>query len=217
MKKNALTVLAFSAAVLTMFYPKAGVLDPASPPGPTMHTLEEIYTKQTEALTKLDALKPPEFSNVARTGQSVSLTPGDDSFYQKGVVWPAPRFEYVTGTANAVVKDLLTGLMWTTDADTDGTKTWANSISYCEALTTGGYTDWRLPNVKELESLTNYGTYPSLPIGHLFINGGGNAYWTSSTLSGDNGYAYYINRTYGGVSYDPKTTLHYVHAVRGGN
>lgn len=217
MKKNALTVLAFSAAVLTMFYPKAGVLDPASPPGPTMHTLEEIYTKQTEALTKLDAIKPPEFSKVTQTGQTGSYASGDDAFYRYGVQWPSPRFEFVAGTGDAVVKDKLTGLMWTKDANSDGTKTWTTALSYCESLSLGGFNDWRLPNIRELESLTNYGTYPALPIENLFTNTNNGVYWSSSTLSGDNSFAFYVSRQYGTINFGNKTTANYVHAVRGGN
>ncbi len=44
MKKLALrSVLVLSISVITCFYAFAGNLDPNAPPGPTMHTLNEIY------------------------------------------------------------------------------------------------------------------------------------------------------------------------------
>ena len=55
----------------------------------------------------------------------------------------------VTG-ADSVV-DPRTGLEWD-NAFLDG-HTWFDALSYCEASTTGGYTDWRLPNIKELSTL----------------------------------------------------------------
>ena len=70
-----------------------------------------------------------------------------------------------------VVLDNLTGLMWTRNANLGGSRTWTNSITYCEALTNGGYEDWRLPSVRELQSLMDYGRdTPALPPGHPFAN-----------------------------------------------
>jgi hypothetical protein len=62
-----------------------------------------------------------------------------------------------------VVLDTLTGLMWARDVNLDATnnfgwKTWVDAIAYCNTLDHGGYNDWRLPNVKELQSLADFGT-----------------------------------------------------------
>ena len=51
-----------------------------------------------------------------------------------------------------------------TDADTSlmwmqlpaGAMNWQSALSYAENLAQGGYTDWRLPTVKELQTLTDY-------------------------------------------------------------
>jgi len=52
---------------------------------------------------------------------------------------------------DGTVTDVDTGLMWSqTPSSTLG---WVNAITYAENLTLAGYADWRLPNIKELQSL----------------------------------------------------------------
>jgi len=77
---------------------------------------------------------------------------GQDGEIQAGVEWPSPRFT----VSGKVVTDNLTGLMWTKNGNLpNGAMTWDQAIDYCNNLTLGGYSDWRLPNVNELESLIN--------------------------------------------------------------
>jgi hypothetical protein len=42
-------------------------------------------------------------------------------------------------------------------ADESDRVAWCAALSYCEGLTLAGSDDWRLPNVRELESLIDYG------------------------------------------------------------
>jgi hypothetical protein len=59
---------------------------------------------------------------------------------------------------DATITDNATGLMWQQDdsASTD----WDNALTVCESADTAGYDDWRLPNVKELQSLVDYTVSP---------------------------------------------------------
>lgn len=57
------------------------------------------------------------------------------------------------------VSDSETGLMWQQD-DTDSTN-WEDAIAQCTSAETGGYQDWRLPNVKELQSIVDYSRSPA--------------------------------------------------------
>ena len=68
-------------------------------------------------------------------------------------------------------------------------------LDYCEDLTLGEYSDWRLPDNKELQSIVEYGTTDVPAIDTAFFDstfndsyGGGDFigdygwYWTSTTL-----------------------------------
>ena len=58
-----------------------------------------------------------------------------------------------TDHGDSSVTDNITGLMW--QQSDEGTMIWENALTYCESLSLAGYDNWRLPNVKELESLTD--------------------------------------------------------------
>lgn len=53
-----------------------------------------------------------------------------------------------------IVYDSVTGLLWQKSGATG--ITWQAALSYCEGLDYGGYSDWRLPDKKELLILVNY-------------------------------------------------------------
>ncbi|HZX48626.1 MAG TPA: DUF1566 domain-containing protein [Nitrospirota bacterium] len=114
-----------------------------------------------------------------------------DGDTQAGMVWPNPRFT-VSGDC---VTDNLTGLMWTKDANLPGTyKTWQQVIGYANGLSLCGYTDWRLPNRKELHSLTDYyRSYPALPSGHPFLNVQSYYYWSSTSSASFEDSAWFVS------------------------
>lgn len=55
---------------------------------------------------------------------------------------------------DGTVTDLDTGLMW--QQVPSAASTWGGALTNAENLTLGGYTDWRLANIKELQTLTDY-------------------------------------------------------------
>jgi hypothetical protein len=169
-------------------------------------------------------------ANVQKTGYTNCSTNGEDGCYKKGVAWPNPRF---TNNGDGTVTDNLTGLMWTEDANLFGAKTWAEAINACEILELGAngcniYTDWRLPNLFELESLRDMKYFvPALSnsagtgqwkYGDPFINlwTSGN-YWSSTTYASYTYYAWDVFMYDGYVGYGSKSNSYYVWPVRGGN
>ncbi len=67
-------------------------------------------------------------------------------------------FNEFIDNGDATISDSTTGLMWETD-DYHSTD-FEDAIAHCEASTTGGWTDWRLPDVKELQSIVDYDRAP---------------------------------------------------------
>ncbi len=55
---------------------------------------------------------------------------------------------------DGTITDLDAGLMWA-QAPSATALNWNSAIQYAESLATAGYTDWRLPTVKELQSLVD--------------------------------------------------------------
>ena len=51
-----------------------------------------------------------------------------------------------------VYLDSTTGLLWT-KSDNGHNVTWSQANGYCQNLRLGGYSDWRLPTLEELEKL----------------------------------------------------------------
>jgi hypothetical protein len=201
-----ITVFMTTAAVLPGLV-RAGDLEPSAPPGSTMHTLDEIYQK-------LEQLVPGGLASLAKTGQTTSYAAGDDGDLQKGVDWPDPRF---TDHEDGTVTDNLTGLMWTKNASIYERRSWSEAISECASCAEGGYSDWRLPHVRELHSLIDYSQCDSvLPLGHPFSNVQLSYYWSSTTYANFTSHAWYVHVSYGHVSNDGKIHDHYVWCVRGG-
>lgn len=84
---------------------------------------------------------------------------GED-FYGQNANHPGTTPQYVDN-GDGTVSDIVTGLMWqqTLDHNGDGSINYADKLTYDEILalpdtcTNGGYTDWRVPSIKEQYSL----------------------------------------------------------------
>jgi hypothetical protein len=66
----------------------------------------------------------------------------------------APPNHYSELSADEV-RDNHTGLIWERDGDGSGLVSWEQAASYCEDLSLGASSDWRLPSVRELASLVD--------------------------------------------------------------
>ena len=137
-----------------------------------------------------------------------------------------PSYTPTTVGSDSVVTDNRTGLMWKKCSEglsgsdctggTIGTYTFAVALTQCGAQTYAGFSDWRLPNIRELFSIINDNTFTAPLIDKVkFPVTVSDAYWSSTTYAGDASTAIYVSFDYPTVMNSPKTTSHYVRCVRG--
>ena len=158
---------------------------------------------------------------LAKTGQTTSYRAGDDGDYEKGVASPSPRFK---DNGDGTVTDNLTGLMWAKNANMGGIMNWNSAIDYAENVSLGAvgcgltWNDWRLPNVRELQSLIDFGNQsPALPTGHPFTSVQSSDYWSSTTSASNTDGAFGVYIVWGMTGYKTKASSDgYVWPVRGG-
>ncbi len=125
-----------------------------------------------------------------------------------------------TDNGDGTVTDNNTGLMWQESPAVDwgDEKTWEEAIIHCEDLSLGGYTDWRLPNIRELVSITDDFYYdPAIDTTSFpFETGGQTYFWSSTTSASDSSSAWFVYFSDGAVAIYDKSSNHYVRCVRGG-
>lgn len=74
----------------------------------------------------------------------------------RGDAFPARSF--TRDPSFDIVIDGNTGLQWQDDAD-PGIVTQTDAVAACAILTLGGHTDWRMPNARELLTITDMGNH----------------------------------------------------------
>ncbi|MBI5505215.1 MAG: DUF1566 domain-containing protein [Deltaproteobacteria bacterium] len=185
----------------------------------------EVQTGQTMCWDPLDTVVPVDPIDCIGTGQ--------DGEFQKGLV-PA----YVDN-GDGTITDERTTLMWEKLSD-DGSihdydnfaYQWAGAFGKVADLNTmafAGYSDWRLPNARELATLPNFSAYnPAIaaifhsecvPGCTIFECSCTNDvfYWSSTTYQFTPTAAWTLDfKTASVASTKVKTSLLYVRAVRGG-
>lgn len=155
---------------------------------------------------------------------------GEDGELQIGAAPPATRF---TDRGDGTVLDSFTGLIWLKDADCPGAKkTWQEALDWVASLNSSfigcadyaaqTYTDWRLPNPRELAAVTDLTAWaPALTPGHPFVNLHGqidDAYWSSTTtfIFLTETRAFILDAGTGTIRHALKTETWWVWPVRGG-
>jgi hypothetical protein len=149
-----------------------------------------------------------------------------------GNVGPAvtPTSEFIVN-ANGTVKHIKTGLLWKQCLEGlsgSGCSTgvvsqpsWASALSAATSSTFAGFSDWRLPNKRELESLVENTCYSpaintaAFPENGVFINLNEET-WTSTTAHGEPAFAINVGFRFGTTNSEAKTGTNLVRLVRGG-
>ena len=181
---------------------------------------------------------------VPETGQTTqydaNATKADDGGADpRGDSLPTPRFN---DNGDGTVTDNLTGLIWLQNAYcANTTMNWQPALDAVLELNTSGtmnsnncgdtgsHTDWRLPTLREMQSLIHY-AYSSPALSNdagtgkwtsgadsTFSNVQSNYYWTSTTYADYSAYAWVVTLYDGIVSYGDKSFAYYpVWPVRAG-
>jgi len=153
------------------------------------------------------------FADGRIKGYPTGPMPGQTEDKQFYVYYVRGNSQYGTNdfqdNGDGTITDNATGLMWTQNDDGNG-MSWSEALTYAEGTEFAGYGDWRLPNVKELQSLIDYTRSPatsnSAAIDPIFncspiIDEGGGQnfpfYWSGTTHANfqdenSGGYASYL-------------------------
>ena len=146
-----------------------------------------------------------------------------------------------------MVKDNVTGLIWEVKNAKDGTPDYTNPhdadnkytwydpslveyqgtpgdgtdtddfIKQLNSSAFGGFSDWRLPTVKELTALVDRGrtSYPYIHTGYFPFTQS-YYYWSSSSYAASPGSTWNVNFVSGSINYPSNGSSLYVRAVRSG-
>ena len=137
--------------------------------------------------------------------------------------WPDDRYDI---HGDGTVTDTVTGLMWMQcslgqdpDANCSGNATehnWQEALEAAEASTSATYTDWRLPNIKELSSLAARDRYNPAINSTIFPNTSSDWYWSASPVAYSSDYAWQLNFSVGYDGNYNRYSDYHVRLVRSG-
>jgi hypothetical protein len=198
-------------------------LDPVDPPNKARAVWGGLlYVSLKSAVAGVRAVRGT--GKILRTGQSecwdsaggsiACAGTGQDGELQQGLA------RSYADNGDGTITDFVSGLMWEMKGTVPG-YTWDQAFAYVESLNTShyaGYSDWRMPNINELTSITDYGhTTPALD--PIFIPYGGWP-WSATSAADTPSSALVVQRLGGSSEGDifgsDKATLNNVRAVRAG-
>ncbi len=140
--------------------------------------------------------------------------PGSPFFGQDGNHQVGTR-SYTVNESQGTVEDNVTGLMWQR-VHKSGT-TWAEAKSYCQNLSLGGFSNWRLPTTHEIKSLVDYGRNNPAIDTDAFPDTPNDWFWASSVRGHHpeaQQLAWIVGFIDGFVEYTARTNFYNVRCVR---
>ena len=213
-----------TTAIITINMPKYSDIQQFTMECIAYDSLSEELDRDSVVVTVSEIIPTPTSSKVKKTGQTTTYTNYDDGYYQKGI---SPS--YTRDDTKQIVTDHVTGLQWQ-DNETIS-KQWVTTANYnagnysdtsgdtastyCSDLTLGGYSDWRLPSVKELLFIVDNSKH-SPSIDNQFQNTISNYYWSSTTFASNTSGAWFVYFSNGYTYNYYKDNSYYVRCVRAG-
>ncbi len=136
---------------------------------------------------------------------------------------PAPAVRFVCN-GDGTVTDNLTGLTWVKDPSELGEgwgspggpsrMNWQDAIKNCKKLNFAGRKDWRLPTIKELQSLIDYEKRNPAINTEFFPNTQSRWYWSGTPVAGYSYVAWVVYFGGGDVGGGDRDGGYYVRPVR---
>jgi len=148
------------------------------------------------------------------TGQTIvySTATGDDGYYNGSQLSYTLQY-HIDGSTTTT--DNNTGLVWWYTGSSVSSS-WEAAISSCEASNLGGFTDWRLPNIRELVSIVDYSRYnPPVAVSSFTIGSAYTNHWSGTTYKNGTTAAWYVNFITGAITNTTKTAGNGFRCVRG--
>ena len=113
-----------------------------------------------------------------------------------------------------IVIDIKKNLMWQDNPENiEYTENWTFSKEYCSSLTLNGYTDWKLPTIKELQSIVDI-SKRKLAINSEFKFTAPSSYWSKSQDIVNKSNAWYVGFKTGATFRDSKDYDCYIRCIR---
>jgi len=114
--------------------------------------------------------------------------------------------------ASSIVK--MGSLEWQDNSEVKTIKlNWKDSKIYCQELSLAGYDDWRLPTIKELQSIADISRYnPAIKRGFVYV--ASSNYWSLSEDVSSTMFAWSIYFNGGHTGFHSKTHKYFVRCVR---
>jgi hypothetical protein len=177
-------------------------------------TLPLIFLFDSVNLARVEGYVLPDTGQITCYGDIGEIpcpSPGQ-AFYGQDGNYQGPQPAYLLSPDGLAVTDLNTGLMWQ-QADDGVERNWDDAVAYCENLSHGAYSDWRLPRRNELVSIVDYGRCD--PATDPVFGGQPDMYWSGSTFAQypENAWNAYLYN--GSAYYYNKNFTSYVRCVRG--
>ncbi len=151
---------------------------------------------------------------------------GQDAQYGWDLLFePEARFAIHGTTGNPIVLDQVTQLDWQgctggrsgldCGLDDEIEQGWEAAVAYCQGLSWGEKSDWRLPTVNELSSVINLGAHDPSVHAAFFPETPPAWHWSSSESATDETRAFYVSFEAGAAGHHDKDIGMYARCVRG--
>lgn len=113
-------------------------------------------------------------------------------------------------------RDEATGLIWQDNQAIPTEMDYPKALQYCQNLTLDGFSDWRLPKIKELATIADLTrSRPALKKG--FDMRLSERFWSATPDAANPKNGWVLSFAYGEIESYPKRREYHVRCVRGGN